>query len=205
MAQIGQPYDPGAHKPREAFELIPNGWYATQITASEIKQTKDQQGQYLHLTVTFLETHHPELKGRMCWDRLNIWNQSQKAVDIANATLSAICKAIGQVDQWTDSNILHNRPLAVKIRIELAQGQYAAKNEISGYKSLAEAFQGPGAPQAAAPQAAAPQAAAASQAAPQAPPPQTAPPAGHPPQAVPAAPQGQPGQVSVPPWQQKDG
>lgn len=199
MVNIGRPYDANQHEPNATFDPITPGWYAMQIIKSEVAKTKDGQGQFLKLTFEMIEAAHPDLKGRQCWDRLNLWNRSQQAVDIANGTLSAICRAIGQMAPWEDTTVLHSRPLAVKLKIRPADGNYDASNDISGYDAVASRFQ-TGAPVSQGtmsppqqPVAQPPQQAQA------APPPQTSP------QQAAAAPpqQGQPGETDAPPWQRK--
>jgi hypothetical protein len=190
MVQIGQNYNPNEHEPNQgSFDPMPAGWYAMHIIDSQVRKTRDGQGQFLELTWEILEQYHPDLKGRRAWDRLNLWNNNQKAVDIANGTLSQICRSIGQLEQWSDTNVLHNRPAAVKLKVRAATEQYEATNEVSGYDAVASRFQ-VGAPvnvQTAAPP-------------PAAPPTGTPAPVGHQPA---PPPQGQPGQVQTPPWQQK--
>ena len=179
MVNLGQPFDPNAHDPNVAFDPINPGWYAMQIVASEVVKTKGGQGQFLKLTLEMIEATHPSLKSRKVFDRLNLWNQNQQAVAIASSTLSAICKAIGQVDHWDDSTILHNRPLAVKVKVRAAEGKYEASNDVSGYDAVSRLQTG--APVDVTTMAAPPAGAQA---------------------AVAPPPQGQPGQVAKPPWKQ---
>ena len=192
MVKIGQPYDPNSHEPNKPLDPLPAGWYAMQIIQSEVKKTKDGRGQYLELTHEIMEATHPDFKGRRAWDRLNLWNDSQKAVDIAHGSLAAICRAIGQLEAWDETSVLHGRPLAVKLKLRPADAQFDTSNDVSGYDSVASRF-AVGAPVSASTMAAPPPAAAA-------PPPAAAAPApvGH--QAAPP-PQGQPGEAATPPWQ----
>ena len=101
----------------------------------------------------------------------------------------------GQLAPWEDTSILHSRPIAVKIKMRPADGNYEASNDISGYDAIASQFQtgahvsqGITSP---------PQGVAA--------PPQQSAPAQTPPQQQVAAPtqQGQPGEAELPPWQRK--
>ena len=189
MAQLN--FDPNQYEPIKPFELIPGGWYGMHIVASEVKNTKAKDGQYLELEYEMLEAMHPDLKGRKVWDRLNMWNQNQQAVDIANRILSAICKAVGVTGEIKDTSVLHGKPIAVKIKVRPARDGYDATNEVAGYKAMAEQFT-PGAPVGAPTMTPPPP----SQVAP--PPQQQAPPQQ---QQVAPPPQGQPGDVSTPPWQ----
>src|SRR5690606_33893810 len=100
MVQIGN-YNANDHDPNVAFDPLPAGWYAMQIIATDVQATKDGAGQYLKIDLEIIESVHPELKGRKVFDRLNLWNKNSQAVDIANRTLSSICRSVGvmQVDE----------------------------------------------------------------------------------------------------------
>lgn len=117
--------------PSQVFTPLPAGDYPAIITESEVKPTKDGQGQYLQLK---LQIQGGEFSGRTLFDRLNLWNNNQQAQEIAQRTLSAICHAVG-ILQIGDSQELHNRPLIVTVKVKPAQGNYDASNEIKGYKA----------------------------------------------------------------------
>lgn len=116
--------------PTVAFNPLPAGDYSVIITESEVKPTKDGQGQYLQLR---LEVQGGEFGGRVLFDRLNLWNNNQQAQEIAQRTLSAICHAVG-ILQVEDSQVLHNIPLIATVKVKQASGNYDASNEIKGYK-----------------------------------------------------------------------
>ena len=140
--------------PSTVYTPLPAGDYNAIITESETKATKDGQGQYLQLK---LQIQDGEFAGRTLFDRLNIWNNNQKAQEIAQRTLSAICHAVG-VLQVGDSQELHNRPLVATVKVKPASGNYDASNEIKGYKAATTVAARPAfqPPQAAAPAANAP-------------------------------------------------
>lgn len=126
------------------FLAIPAGWYAAEITESEMKQTKSGNGEYLQLTVKLIEGDHA---GRVLFERLNLVNPNATAVSIAQQTLAGICKAVG-LDQIEDSLELHGKPFRVSVKVIKDQDYGDAngdKNEIGGYAPLG------GAPKAAAP------------------------------------------------------
>lgn len=122
--------DPTSH-----FDPLPAGEYNCIITDSTQKHTKDGAGQYLELK---LEIQSGEFSGRTLFDRLNLQNSNQKAVEIAQRQLSQICHAIG-VLQVADSEQLHYKPLVAIVKIRPASGNYDAANDIKGYKSAAGA------------------------------------------------------------------
>lgn len=146
MVQLGPGYKPTDHEPTVAFDVLPAGWYAAQITNSEVRKTKDGQSQYLWFEFTLLEQYHPELKGRQLWANINVWNTNPKAVEIANRELSAICHAVGELGELADTEQLHHKPLAIKAKVRPAEGDYEASNSLSGFEPLSKRFQ-LGAPQ----------------------------------------------------------
>jgi hypothetical protein len=64
---------------------------------------------------------------------LHLWNNSQKAVEIAQGTLSAICRAVNVLNPQ-DTSDLHNRPLVAKVGIEV-DPTYGKKNRVNGFKA----------------------------------------------------------------------
>ena len=47
MASLGQTFDASTVEPNSGFDVLPPGKYLAQITSSEMRATKDGQGQYL--------------------------------------------------------------------------------------------------------------------------------------------------------------
>lgn len=115
--------------PSQSYEPIPEGTYKAVITESEEKPTKAGTGSYMQLTVEIIDGQH---SGRKLIDRLNLNNPNKVAVDIAQRTLSSICRATGVMTP-TDSQELHDKPMMVKVVIRPAQGEYSASNEIKSY------------------------------------------------------------------------
>lgn len=125
-------YDATQYDPQSSFEPIPAGWYKVMITASEMKETKRGDGQYLQLRLDIIDG---EYENRVLFDRLNINNANRTAVDIANRALSAICHAVG-VLQPQDSQELHDIPFEVKVTVKPASGEFEASNEVRGYRAI---------------------------------------------------------------------
>ena len=115
-------------EPSVGFDPIPAGKYQAVVTDSEMKPTKNGNGQYLELT---FEIIGGEYKSRRVWARLNLENQNAQAVQIARADLSAICRAVN-VPQPKDSIELHNLPLTITVRCRKNQ-EGEITNEIKGY------------------------------------------------------------------------
>lgn len=135
MADLGMNFDATQVEPNVgAPPPLPTDWYNVIITDSENKQTKDKNGAFLELTLKVLDGPY---SGRQVWDRLNLWNQNEVAVEIARKTLSAICHATG-VFQVSDSKALHGIPLMARVVEKDASGGYDAGNDVKGYAKIGE-------------------------------------------------------------------
>lgn len=124
-----------AVKPNVALEAVPSGQYPVIITKSEEKPTKAGTGSYIEFEMTI---QGGEYNGRKLFDRLNIKNANQQAVDIAYSTLSAICHVTGRLNM-TDTQQLHGVPfiaVAVKKERDDQPGSGNYTNEVKGYKDI---------------------------------------------------------------------
>ncbi len=136
MASFGSGgFDSSGVDPHVPFEPIPNGKYLCAITASEKQDTQRGDGWFIKLEFTVLEGAY---KGRKIFDRLNLGNPSQKAVEIARAKLSAICRATGKVKAM-DSVELHDLPLCVAVRVSERKDTKEKTNDVTGYLDKAKA------------------------------------------------------------------
>ena len=151
MANIGN-FNANEVEPTVAFEPLPAGKYLAAITASEVKNTKKGDGNYLELEFTVLEG---PCKGRKVWDRLCINHPKDVTQKIARGNLSAICRAVG-VMQPKDSVELHNLPLVITIKCKKREDNGELANEVKGYAKKnsppPQAASNPPAPQAESPQ-----------------------------------------------------
>ena len=118
-------------EPATSYEPLPADWYKCVITDTEKKPTKAMTGSYLQLTIEVIEGQHA---GRKVFDRLNLDNPNSVAVQIAQSSLSSVCRSIN-VNDPQDSIELRDKPLMVKISVKPADGQYGASNEVKGYEA----------------------------------------------------------------------
>lgn len=141
MAQLN--FDSTNVEPSQSFDPLPDGWYAVQMTASEMKPTKDGSGAYLETELTCLEAPYTN---RKLFYRLNLKNSNPVAQEIAYKQLSAICHATGVI-QVADSQQLHGIPFKVRVAVRKdASGKYDPTNAVKAVKGINE-----GAPAASAP------------------------------------------------------
>ena len=106
-------------EPTTGFDAIPEGKYLALISDSKMKPTKNGNGSYLELTFQVIEGQY---RSRQIWARLNLDNPNPKAVQIAQAELSAICRAVGVMTPQ-DSSELHNIPLTITVKCEKQEGR----------------------------------------------------------------------------------
>jgi len=114
---------------------VPAGWYKVLLEKSEMRPTKDGTGAYLWGQCNILEGQYT---GQKLFLRINMRNANAQCVEIGRGQLSALCHAVG-VLQAADSEQLHNIPFNAKVKYVPAEGQYEAKNEVTGFKNANEA------------------------------------------------------------------
>jgi len=122
-------FDANTVDPAQSREPVPAGWYKAVITESEEKPTKAQTGSYLQMTMEIIEGEHA---GRKVFERLNLNNPNATAVEIAQRTLSSICRAVGVMTPRTSQD-LHDKPLMLKVKVKPAKDGYDASNEVGEY------------------------------------------------------------------------
>lgn len=120
----------------DEYEVIQPGEYEAMIIDSEMKASKNGDGAYVQLKI--------QLKnGRILFERLNIQNKNEKAVEIAYRTLKKICEAVGKTS-IKDTSELHNKRFTAVVEVEKGKpyekdGQMKDgrdQNTIKAYKSL---------------------------------------------------------------------
>ena len=119
-------FDANNVKPDTGFDPIPVGRYSVVITESLMKPTKNGEGEYLQLSVQVVDG---EYANRKLWERLNLKNKNAQAVTIAQAQLSAICRAVGIMTPQ-DSAELHNIVCEVEVGMEKGQNPGDMQNKI---------------------------------------------------------------------------
>lgn len=163
MAFLGQTFDANELPQGNGgnYDPLPAGWYNANITSAELKPTKDGSGQYIKVRYDITGPSH---QGRVVFGNLNIKNASTKAEEIGRQQLGEIMRAIG-LAKVTDTDQLIGGSLSIKLDVRAATEQYAAQNEVKGFKAItgsAPTFAAP----AASPAASAPAAQAATKATP---------------------------------------
>lgn len=127
-------------EPFVPFDAIPAGEYMACIVESEQKDTSAGDGSMLKLDFQIIEG---EFEGRHVFENLNLNNPSEKAVQIARAKLSAICRAIDVLEPQ-DSNELHDKPVSIKVTQEKRKDNGEMTNRITSFNSPSKAKESKG-------------------------------------------------------------
>jgi hypothetical protein len=109
---------------------VPAGWYRCGINETTNRSNKAGTGSYLEIEFEVLDG---EFAKRRIWDRLNLDNPNQTAVEIAMASLSAICHAVGVLTPKSPEE-LKDQILEVQVAVQPAKGSYGESNVVKGYR-----------------------------------------------------------------------
>lgn len=123
-------FDANSVEPNQPFAVLPAGKYLAELIDSDMRATKDGNGQYLWCEFVVLDG---EFAGRRVYDRMNIVNQNAQAVEIAQRQLSALCHATGKLTV-SDSTQLHHIPVIITVRVRPERGEFGASNELRGFE-----------------------------------------------------------------------
>jgi hypothetical protein len=130
MAKLGYQGTREAY-PSTSFDPVPTGVYQVVITDSEMCETKQKTGWYCKLTWQIVDG---QFSGRLIFSQHNTHNPNPDAENIGRRELQDFADAVG-LDRFEDSEQLHNKPIWVKVGIEVGTGSYRDKNIIKGVAS----------------------------------------------------------------------
>jgi hypothetical protein len=126
MAKLQQAFDANNVNPQQSTGQLPIGKHPVAIVDSIVKATQKNDGGYLELELRIMDGPMTGTTGAY---RLNLYNQSAKAVEIANQQLSAICHVTGQF-MIQDSAQLHNIPFIVEVGPQKDNPQYTEVKKV---------------------------------------------------------------------------
>lgn len=144
-------------QPAEEFKPLDAGWYKMVAKSAELKPNSKGTGTYIALE---LESIDQGSAGRKVFANLTYNHPNEKAQEIGQRQLSAICHAINVIN-LTDTAQLLAKPFLVKLAItaptynvdgDASSGEkYPAGNEAKAFKAIDAAEAGAGNPAVAAP------------------------------------------------------
>jgi hypothetical protein len=121
--------------PKSNFDPLPSGEYLAIVTENQMKATKSGTGEYLELVIQIVDG---EYSGRKIWERLNIYNQSEQAQNMAFAALTALSTAVDNgIDmEAVDISLLIDVPFTIVLEIDRKD---PTRNRVKGYKAAGAA------------------------------------------------------------------
>lgn len=133
MAQLGYTINKEDLPEQEGgdYSPLPEGFYTTQITGAELKDTKSGTGQYIKVEYTVVGDNY---QGRKVWGNINIKNDSEKAEEIGRSQLNSLMAAIG-LKTLSDTDELVGSDVTIKLKVKPAQGEWGPSNEVKAFKS----------------------------------------------------------------------
>lgn len=113
--KLMNPFNPMAVDPSQGTSSLPLGRHKVVIESGSVEPTKNNDGGFLQFN---LRIEEGDFKGVTGVDRLNLYNNSVKAVEIAQKRLSAYCHVTGQFQLGADGcdvSVLFNIPFYIEV------------------------------------------------------------------------------------------
>lgn len=137
MAELPEVFNPSEEPTIEdGFQPVPAAWYQARIVKSDWKTNAKKTGGYIELD--FLITDG-EYEGRTIRTRYNIVNPNNKTVQIAKRQISSLCEALDIEESFSDTEVLHDIPLAIEAVVKPGAKGYPDQNDIKKYASIENA------------------------------------------------------------------
>ena len=149
MADLGLEINPdeqveGYKEDGGSFKVYAPGWHKAVIKGSTIKDNSNNTGKVCALAFEIQDG-----SGSVITDYLNITHKtSPQAAQIGQAKLSKVALSIGHKGALTNTDVLHGRPLQIKLikdtfesnkKDDNGNAKMLECNKITGYRSMAEA------------------------------------------------------------------
>lgn len=135
MSQLINGFNPMDFDPSQGGGNWPLGKHPVIIESAEVKATKDNTSGYLQLNLRIIEGPNAGHTGAY---RLNLYNQSKDAADIAHKQLSAVCHVTQTFQLGQDGKqlaVLFNKPFVIEVGMQ--KGEEAAQK---GYTEIKRVF-----------------------------------------------------------------
>lgn len=132
MAKFGKKKWQDDQERMGSFEPIPKDDYLAKVVESEIKKTKNKDGQFARFV---WEIAKGEYKGRKIFNNINFDNPNPEAVEMADKEIASMCDALGlKVSKFKDTKQAHGIICTLSIGVKEAEGNYDAQNVIKAYE-----------------------------------------------------------------------
>jgi len=140
--QLIEAFNPLDHNPEQSAGQLPVGRHPVVAIDAEVKATKNNDGGLIEFTLSIIDG---PCKGQSGAYRINLYNASQKAVEIAKRQLSALCYATGRFQlgqNGTDLTPLLNVPFIVEVAPQAQNEQYTEITKVFDINGNAPKAQG---------------------------------------------------------------
>lgn len=131
MAQLIAAFNAHQFDPSQSSGSLPVGKHPVVITESEVKANGANDGGYLELNLRIIDGPQAGTTGAY---RLNLYNKSEKAVEIAHRQMSALCHVIG-VYNVMETQAMHNLPFIIEVGMQKGEEAIA-----KGYTEVKKVF-----------------------------------------------------------------
>lgn len=131
MAQLNYTVDNSNMFESKGFELLPAGNYKVVIDDSDA-YNNDKENTIVKLVFQIIEG---QFNGRKLFDYLVVDQPVEEYAKIAQAKLNKICAVIN-VKEMTDTVVMHNKPLVIRVGIKRDKKDYTDKNVIYDYMGV---------------------------------------------------------------------
>ena len=121
MVQLLNSFNPMEFDPSQGGAAWPLGKHPVIIESAEVKATKDNSSGYLQLNLKVIDGPNA---GHVGAYRLNLYNQSQEAAQIAHRQLSAVCHVTQTFQLGPDGTqlqYLFNKPFVIEVGMQKGQ------------------------------------------------------------------------------------
>lgn len=144
MSQLLEGFNPYDHNPEQSAGQLPVGRHPVVAIGAEVKATKSNDGGLVEFTLSIIDG---PCKGQTGPYRVNLYNASPKAVEIAKRQLSALCYVTGRFQlgqNGTDLSPLFNVPFIVDVAPQQGNEQYTEITKLFDINGNAPKAQGGG-------------------------------------------------------------
>lgn len=133
MAKLGTNFRASEHDTDQQndFELLPNGTFQLEVTASDVKEEAGN----ITLALTYDVIEPAEYKGRKIFAYLDLQHNEADKQARGQSDFAKLCRAVG-IDDCDDSELLHFIAFTAKVKkgeagVSKAGRPYKARNSIS--------------------------------------------------------------------------
>ena len=117
---------------KSSFDPLPPGDYTAIVSESDMRDTKAGTGKYIELCIHIVEGQY---EGRRLWERLNVYNPSERAENMARSQLKGLSIAVGKPGT-KDREELHDIPFIISLDIDRRD---PTRNKVMGYSPAGKA------------------------------------------------------------------